>query len=380
MTEQIDQIVYPGSKQYSSDEIAAPGVIPIELDTQPIIRVIDTAYIMFEVPDLNIQRDFLSDFGLLLAHQDEQTLYMRGYGAHPYIYVAQKADVARFVGAGFLARSREELECLASATGKAIERVDDLGGGERIRLHDPDGFVVDVVHGRKAAEELPTRRHLLPANNAFDKPRTNQGLRTPVEPSAIFRFGHYVLAVSDFETSWKWYQTTLGLLATDVLCTDVGRPILAFCRVNNGSVPADHHSIVLSQGISAKYLHGAFEALDIDAIGQGQQHLKSKGWHHYWGIGRHILGSQIFDYWLDPFGHEVEHYADGDVFDSSYPTQYHLMDRGGLWAWGQDLPASMKPRPSFRELTNILLGKGLTRKILGELKRAMDRRPRPWLR
>ena len=31
-----------------------------------------------------------------------------------------------------------------------------------------------------------------------------------------------------------------------------------------------------------------------------------------WGIGRHLLGSQVYDYWADPWGRVHEHWADTD--------------------------------------------------------------------
>jgi len=40
--------------------------------------------------------------------------------------------------------------------------------------------------------------------------------------------------------------------------------------------------------------------------------LARKGWKGVWGVGRRILGSQIFDYWADSSGFKIEHYADGD--------------------------------------------------------------------
>ena len=186
--------------------------------------------------------------------------------------------------------------------------------------------------------------------------------------------------VSDFDQSWAWYRKHLGLLPTDVLCSVTGRPMLAFSRLDRGSEPSDHHTVVLAGGPEVGIMHSAFETIDQDAIGQGQQFLKTKGWNHFWGIGRHILGSQIFDYWLDPHGFEVEHYADGDVFDDAHPTQYHLLDRGGLWAWGSDVPDAMKPKPSLKMLLALLLGSSDKRKVLLEMKKAMDRAPRPWLK
>ena len=212
------------------------------------------------------------------------------------------------------------------------------------------------------------------------KNRINRGQREQLKPSAIERFGHCVLMVSDFEASWKWYRHHLGLLPTDVLCSASGAPGLSFNRLDRGDAPADHHTVVLAGGPEAGYMHSAYETVDQDAIGQGQQFLKSKGWKHFWGMGRHFLGSQIFDYWLDPCGHEVEHYADGDVFDNSYPTHYHLFDRGGLWAWGDDAPDAMKPKPGIKGILSLIFGGSAKRKLLLEMKQAMDRAPRPWLK
>ena len=380
MNKSLDQIVYPGSDQYSAQEMAAPGSVPVELYGEPITRATNTAYIMFQVPDLKRQKAFLQDFGMIVAQESAHALYMRGYGTDPFIYEARKGDDARFLGAGFSLASESELQRVATETGIPVETIEGPGAGKRVRLTDPDGFFVDLVYGREEVAALETRREALPLNLPNQKGRINRGQRTPLEPSALERFGHYVLMVSDFEVSWKWYRKHLGLLPTDVLCSATGRPILAFNRLDKGDAPADHHTVVLAGGPQAGYMHSAYETLDQDAVGQGQQFLKSKGWKHFWGMGRHILGSQIFDYWLDPNGLEMEHYADGDVYDSSHPTQYHLFDRGGLWAWGNDAPDEMKPKPSLKDIFKLLFGGSAKRKFMLEMKQAIDRPPRPWLK
>ena len=60
----------------------------------------------------------------------------------------------------------------------------------------------------------------------------------------------------------------------------------------------------------------------------------SNGYRHAWGIGRHIQGSQIFDYWRDPDRLMFEHYADGDVFDASVEPGWLPMSASGLAQWG----------------------------------------------
>lgn len=380
MSKPLDKIVYPGSDQYSPEALSAAGSIPIDLYGEPVARAVNTAYIMFQVPDLEQQRAFLQDFGMVVAEASDTSLYMRGYSTEPYIYVAHKGTKPGFLGAGFVVETQEELNHIARETGVKVENIDGPGAGQRVRLTDPDGFLVDLVHGRAEIAPLNTRRDSLPVNLPHKKDRINHGQRTPLQPSAIERFGHYVLMVSDFEISWKWYRKHLGLLPTDVLCSAAGNPVLAFSRLDRGDEPADHHTVVLAGGPEAAYMHSAYETLDQDAIGQGQQYLKLKGWKHFWGMGRHILGSQIFDYWLDPYGHEVEHYADGDVFDNSYPTQYHLFDRGGLWAWGNDVPDAMRHKPGIKDILSLIFGGRAKRKFLLEMKQAMERVPRPWLK
>jgi len=66
-------------------------------------------------------------------------------------------------------------------------------------------------------------------------------------------------------------------------------------------------------------MHAAFEVAGVDDLMFGHDFLKSAGHKAQWGVGRHILGSQVFDYWLDPWGHELEHWTDGDRFTASDP-------------------------------------------------------------
>jgi hypothetical protein len=60
-------------------------------------------------------------------------------------------------------------------------------------------------------------------------------------------------------------------------------------------------------------------------------------------VGRHYDGSNVFDYWRDPFGNKLEHYADGDVINDDYPVSssaFDPADPGRLLAmWGPPLSA-----------------------------------------
>jgi hypothetical protein len=185
----------------------------------------------------------------------------------------------------------------------------------------------------------------------------------------------------DFCGMALWYQRVLGIIPTDVQYLADGSPTLAFCRLNLGEQPADHHTVVLVGGIEEKFEHSAYEVIDLDALGQGQQVLRAQKHRHMWGIGRHVLGSQLFDYWLDPDGFEYEHYTDGDLFTADFETSYSPLAFGAIWAWGQDAPASMKPKKNLRTLLHVLgllRRKAITMQRLKLLGQALETPARPW--
>jgi hypothetical protein len=85
---------------------------------------------------------------------------------------------------------------------------------------------------------------------------------------------------------------------------------------------------------SIGYVHSAYQLTDLDEVAAGGEYLRERGYRHSWGIGRHIQGSQIFDYWRDRDGLMFEHYTDGDLFDSSVEPGWAPMSASGLSQWG----------------------------------------------
>lgn len=370
---------YISADETNSEAVSNAGSKPIERP-EPLVRVDELAYVLFERPDLDKQRSFLEDFGMQVAKATDKAVFLRGNGRSPWFYAALKGDTARYLGAGYTVNTQAELEALAIHHGVDIEPIDAPGGGQRVRLHDPEGFIADIVHGREPQPRIETRDTLFTANTPTAKPRVNEGVRSGPEPSPLEKLGHLVLAVSNFNSSMHWYMENLGLIPTDAQCVKDGTPVLAFLRCDRGDTPADHHSVVIAQNIGPSLMHTAYETLDLDSIGQGSQYLRWKGWKHQWGIGRHILGSQLFDYWLDPYGVEMEHYADGDVFTADHPTGYHPLDPGSLYTWGEDPPPPPTPGP----MTMLkLVFSGKLRKlprVLGKMRGALSAPARPWLK
>jgi len=167
-------------------------------------------------------------------------------------------------------------------------------------------------------------------------------------------------AWTDYQATSAWYTQHFGLIPSDICVLPDGSPGATFFRLDLGDTPADHHTLAMAQSVVCRYGHSAFELVDPDAVGVGQQVLQNGGWQHSWGIGRHLLGSQIFDYWQDPWGNKHEHYCDGDLFTADVPTGVHAVSREAMAQWGPTMPRSFT-KPSFTPASIVALFRNLRR-------------------
>ncbi len=347
-------------------------------------RAIELAFLRWEKRRLASTERFWRDFGFHIVSATPQRLVARGAGTAACIAMAEAGRENRFIGPAFLMSADTELQRYVEQVGARWLAPDRLpAGGRGVELFDPSGRSVWLLQDQRRVEPLPLREAVTASTNtARQTPRVNRMVRTPIEPSRVMRLGHLVLQTVDFACMAEWYLRVLGLIPTDVQHLADGSATLAFCRLDLGPEPADHHSLVIVGAIEEKYEHSAYEVLDLDALGQGQQVLRAQGYRHMWGIGRHLLGSQLFDYWFDPDGFEYEHYTDGDVFTADFETAYSPLEFGGIWAWGDDAPASMKPQKNLRTLLHLLKllrRKAITPQRLKLMSAALDAPARPWL-
>jgi len=300
-----------------------------------MIKIHDIAYVRFSVPDLDAMEAFLGDFGLVTKQREERVLYSRATDPTPYVHVAELGD-AGFAGVAFEAASADDLQAAAKLEGASgVEPIDAPGGGHRVRFTDPDGFSVEVVHGREEKESLPVRGASA-LNRGSDAPRRGTLQRTPVGPASVKRIGHAVLRVSDFRASEAWYKSRFGFLTTDeIYLGDESNVVTAFMRCDRGSDYTDHHTFLCVGLGEPGFDHAAFEVEDFDAVMAGHDQLVKGGYEHHAGIGRHVLGSQVFDYWKDPWGHVVEHFTDGDLLNARHPTERHDPGTALGTQWGK---------------------------------------------
>jgi hypothetical protein len=362
---------------------AGPGSIPLPRSAAPIVKANKLLFVHFERPDLDMAARYLMDFGLIVVSRSENELFLRGTEAQPYIYRVTRGPIARFLGLGFSVPTADDLQKLSQAKGCKIEQSNAPGGGSIVRLKDPEGVSVEVLHGCTASAPLPVRP-AIPHNAPNQIVRINDTQRPVLEPPQVTKLGHLVLEAPDFDVSARWYMDTLGLIPSDVMCLPDGTPVGSFMRLDRGDQPTDHHTLFVAMGLESKVDHVAFEVVDLDAVEMGQQILLANRYRHAWGVGRHLLGSQIFDYWRDQWGQKHEHYADGDLFDAAQEAGYHVLDREGLYQWGPDLPDDfIDARMTLRRLVTVLKtafkDRARLKKMLA-LKSSLSRPGRSWQR
>jgi catechol 2,3-dioxygenase-like lactoylglutathione lyase family enzyme len=301
------------------------------------IRIQDIAYVRFSAPDLEKMRAFLVCFGLHPKLEPDGVLYARGAGIAPFLHATEKGEAA-FRALGLRAESVDDLEKLAAAEHARVEHLAAPGGGYCIRLKDPSGHAIEVVAGQLRAE--PLARAPEPPHNTFEThPRERKPLRVGEGPSTVARLGHAVLEVADFRAAEAWYKERFGFITSDEIQPSPGTAIGAFLRCDRGDELTDHHTLFLLQGPRGpRFNHAAFEVSHFDDLMRGHEHLKRSGYTPAWGVGRHLLGSQVFDYWQDPWGHELEHWTDGDLFTAADGSNTASLADLLAVQWGQQHP------------------------------------------
>ncbi|MGS2617715.1 VOC family protein [Micromonospora sp. LZ34] len=326
----------------------------------PLIKVHDLAWLEFEKPDLERAELFARAFGFTTSLRTATELHLRGTDPGSPCVLIRRGPRSRFIGPAFRAAEPEDVLRLADATGTAIAPLPESLGGVTVDLVDPSGARVRVVADTHELPALPTQAPL-PFNFGHDVTRVNAVQRPPPEPTKVQRLGHVVLQTTRYLETLNWYLKHLGLIVSDFLYHQGQRergPTMSFIRCDRGSTPTDHHTLAMTLGPANRYVHSAYQVPDLDSLAAGGEYLLDRGYQRSWGIGRHIQGSQIFDYWRDPDGFLVEHFSDGDLFDCTLEPGWAPMSASGLAQWGP--PATkdflgMKPgREALRELRAVV--------------------------
>ncbi|KAL8276179.1 hypothetical protein RQP46_011437 [Phenoliferia psychrophenolica] len=312
------------------------------------INISRLSHITYYHTDLDKMRVFNRDFGFEMLQDDGDRIYWAGYGPDAYCQVTVKSDKIAFGGASWLAASRDDLVKATQIPGAgAIEKLTGPGGGEQVAFMDYFGKPGFVVFGIQ--EKTPAAQAKLTLNYPEEKVRCNDFQRFEQGPAKINKLGHWGYVTGDFAGGSAWYRDTFNLRYSDVMEHELPNGKVeehgAFFRLDKKAEFVDHHCFFLLSGppgTKTVLHHSSYEVSDYDQQNLGHAWLQSKSYELSWGLGRHVLGSQIFDYWFDPTGFRVEHYADGDWLNDTKETGVHRTAFGAppqeedLAVWAQE--------------------------------------------
>ena len=155
-------------------------------------------------------------------------------------------------------------------------------------------------------------------------------------------------------------STSASFRATSEVLPD-GSPAVAFLRLDRGDAPTDHHTLAFAINFQAGDQSRARSNSSTPTPSGWATVAGQTGWKPAWGIGRHIFGSQIFDYWNDPWGDRHEHYCDGDLFTGKQPTGVYRGEPDAMAQWGPvDAEKLHQPKFGMKSLAALAQSRALT--------------------
>ena len=147
------------------------GALPAEHPGRaknPVIKVLDLAWLEFVKPDLAASERFAHAFGFTTVSRTADELQLRGTDAGAPCVIVRRGGRSSYLGAAFRAADATDVARLAEATGTKVEKLPEQLGGLTVELTDPSGVMVRVVAD---THELAT---------------------LPPQPTQVFNFGHDV--------------------------------------------------------------------------------------------------------------------------------------------------------------------------------------------
>ena len=121
-------------------------------------------------------------------------------------------------------------------------------------------------------------------------------MRIPKGPSQVKRVAHAVLTTPKVEDTVGWFRHNLGFICSDdVYAGEKANLIGSFNRFDRGE--PRRPSCVLRLRTEDRHQPHLVRGARHRRRRHGSAHLDTGKYEHMWGIGRHVLGSQVYDYW-----------------------------------------------------------------------------------
>jgi catechol 2,3-dioxygenase-like lactoylglutathione lyase family enzyme len=275
--------------------------------------------------------DFYEAFGLQTVERTDHVA-MRCFGRAQDQIVLVETGRKRKLHHFSLGTTEVGLRVIASRLqALRIERLDPpyAGAPGGLWFLDPEGSLVNV----QVAEAAPwLKDETAPAINrpGLTTRMTARGCPPFDMQPRPRRMGHFIVFAKDVVAQSKFYCEVLGLRLSDTITDGYA----AFMRTAGDS---DHHTIAMLKSAAPGFHHASFEMPGIDEAEVAAMRLKSKGFKHAWGPGRHGVGSNYFHYFRDPWNGMAEYFFDMDYIPEKAawePKDWTKKD--GMFLWSAD--------------------------------------------
>jgi catechol 2,3-dioxygenase-like lactoylglutathione lyase family enzyme len=293
-----------------------------------ILAVHSVHEFVFCVPDLDEAEHFYSSFGLdVRIENGGRAIYTEG-GNHRWATILQgPAKRLLWVTFGIYKDERQSFDEHLDVLN--IKRIDAPPGAPTggIWLAGPDGLPLQLIEAEKCSPSKPAPREFTPeCANSGRAPS-----RQAVKKTLPLYLSHILMFTADTIGSTAFYEQVLGLKLSDR-----SQHVIAFLHSPHGS---DHHLIALALSDGPGLHHSSWCVPSIDAVALGAAQMARSGYPRGWGIGRHVLGSNYFQYVRDPWNSYAEYSYDIDFVapGEDWPSRDHPVE-DSIFVWGPDMP------------------------------------------
>jgi catechol 2,3-dioxygenase-like lactoylglutathione lyase family enzyme len=285
-------------------------------------------HFQFVAPDLKVAERFYGEFGLTVGTEGKRLTLATQGSSHVWGRIGEGARKKhQFVSFGAFEEDIERLGHRLQELG--VARLDPPPGidSNGLWFHDQDGNLIEIAVRPKTS---PTEKSRFEIKSAGPGER-GAALRSQTPRTHPRRLAHILLFTRDVAKAIAFYSRVVGLRLSDHSGDNI-----AFMHGIHGS---DHHMIALARSSAPGLHHLSWDVGSVDDIGRGAMHMLDKGYDKGWGLGRHVLGSNLFHYVRDPWGSYAEYSADIDFVpvDCDWNSGDHAPE-DSFYAWGPNVP------------------------------------------
>ena len=289
-------------------------------------------HVGFDVPDLEEARRFYETFGLDVQDGTDpagsKRLEVRAHGdPRAWLFIGQSKTARKKLGWLSFGAYEEDMPAIHARLDKLAKRVAAPSTREPHAMfyEGPHGVVLEVRATPKRTVDQPDSPVHRPRDNARGAPLRSKSWA--VKPT---RLSHALVFSPDIAETVAFYTEALGLRVSD------DSPGIVFLHTPHGG---DHHLVAFARSTSSGLHHVSWSVPSFDDVGLGAMQMSEKGYVRGWGVGRHVLGSNYFQYVRDPWGSYSEYSFDIDHIpsDLDWPASSQSPE-DGFYLWGPNVP------------------------------------------